>query len=56
VRQFYADGGQVVIYDANNGTVARRDRIREEFGKELGVHVMFLGACRAGAAGAGGEA
>jgi hypothetical protein len=52
VRQFYADGGQVVIYDANNGTVARRDRIREE----LGVHVMFLGACRAGAAGAGGEA
>lgn len=35
------EGGQVVIYDANNGMQARRHEIRERFGS-MGVHVMFL--------------
>lgn len=43
VEDFFTSGGQVVIYDANNGTQARRMAIREKFGKGLGIHVMFLG-------------
>lgn len=39
---FYKEGGQVIMYDANNGTLKRRADIREKFGK-MGVHVMFLG-------------
>ncbi|PWN44022.1 bifunctional 6-phosphofructo-2-kinase/fructose-2,6-bisphosphate 2-phosphatase [Ceraceosorus guamensis] len=42
VLQYFASGGQVVIYDANNGTVSRRAALREKFGKQLGIHVMFL--------------
>lgn len=38
---FFNQGGQVVIYDANNSVQARRYAIREKYGK-LGVHVMFL--------------
>lgn len=39
---FLKEGGQVIIYDANNGTQKRRADIREKFGG-MGVHVMFLG-------------
>ena len=39
---FHNEGGQVIIYDANNGTQKRRADIRAHFGG-LGVHVMFLG-------------
>ncbi|PWZ01068.1 bifunctional 6-phosphofructo-2-kinase/fructose-2,6-bisphosphate 2-phosphatase [Testicularia cyperi] len=38
---FFNQGGQVVVYDANNGLQSRRSQIREKFGK-IGVHVMFL--------------
>ena len=38
---FFNQGGQVVIYDANNSIQSRRHDIREKYGK-LGVHVMFL--------------
>lgn len=38
---FFKEGGQVVMYDANNGTLKRRAAIREKFGT-MGVHVMFL--------------
>lgn len=38
---FFNQGGQVVIYDANNSIQARRYAIREKYGK-LGVHVMFM--------------
>ena len=41
VIDFFNQGGQVVIYDANNGLQARRYAIREKFGP-LGIHVMFL--------------
>lgn len=38
---FFNQGGQVVVYDANNSVQSRRYAIREKYGK-LGVHVMFL--------------
>lgn len=38
---FFNQGGQVVVYDANNSIQSRRYAIREKYGK-LGVHVMFL--------------
>lgn len=38
---FFEQGGQVVLYDANNSVQSRRYAIREKYGK-LGVHVMFL--------------
>lgn len=38
---FFQEGGQVIVYDANNGTLKRRADIREKYGK-MGVHVMFL--------------
>lgn len=38
---FFKEGGQVIVYDANNGTLKRRADIREKYGK-MGVHVMFL--------------
>lgn len=41
VLKFFQEGGQVVIYDANNGTQRRRKVVREKFN---GIaHVMFLG-------------
>jgi hypothetical protein len=33
----------VVIYDANNGTRARRQALAEKFDKE-GIHVVMLGS------------
>lgn len=52
IWDFYDEqGGQVVIYDANNGSKESRKRCLEEFGSK-GVHVIFLGECvRAGRAG-----
>ncbi|KAJ1032531.1 hypothetical protein NDA16_000554 [Ustilago loliicola] len=38
---FFKQGGQVVVYDANNSVQSRRYAIREKYGK-LGVHVIFL--------------
>ena len=43
IQKFFDGGGQVVIYDANNGVKANRTRLAEKFDK-LGVHVVFLGA------------
>ncbi|KZV62732.1 bifunctional 6-phosphofructo-2-kinase/fructose-2,6-bisphosphate 2-phosphatase [Peniophora sp. CONT] len=41
IWDFFNNGGQVVIYDANNGTLFQRQRVAEKFGKE-GIHVVFL--------------
>ncbi|PWN32882.1 6PF2K-domain-containing protein [Meira miltonrushii] len=41
VDYFTVQGGQVVIYDANNGLLARRAAIREKYGG-MGIHVMFI--------------
>ncbi|AFR92746.2 6-phosphofructo-2-kinase/fructose-2,6-bisphosphatase [Cryptococcus neoformans C23] len=38
---FTVQGGQVVIYDANNGSVAERKSTLEKFGNK-GVHVIYL--------------
>lgn len=43
IWDFFDAGGQVVIYDANNGTRERRQAIAERFDK-AGVHVVMLGA------------
>lgn len=40
---FTVQGGQVVIYDANNGNVKARKECLEKF-EAKGVHVIFLGA------------
>jgi 6-phosphofructo-2-kinase/fructose-2,6-biphosphatase 4 len=42
IWDFFNGGGQVVIYDANNGTRAARQTLAEKFDKD-GVHVIFLG-------------
>ena len=43
ILDFYSvQGGQVVIYDANNGSVTARKRCYDKFESE-GVHVIFLG-------------
>ena len=42
VQKFFDGGGQVVVYDANNGVKANRTRLAEKFDK-LGIHVVFLG-------------
>lgn len=43
IMDFFAvQGGQVVIYDANNGSVAERKITSEKFGAK-GVHVIYLG-------------
>ena len=39
---FEKQNGQVVIYDANNGTRAARAAIAEKFHK-IGIHIIFLG-------------
>lgn len=42
IMDFFAvQGGQVVIYDANNGSVAERKITCEKFGAK-GVHVIYL--------------
>lgn len=45
ILDFFNAGGQVVIYDANNGTKERRQLVAEKFDK-AGVHVVFLGRFR----------
>lgn len=43
IMDFFAvQGGQVVIYDANNGSIAERKITSEKFGAK-GVHVIYLG-------------
>jgi 6-phosphofructo-2-kinase/fructose-2,6-biphosphatase 4 len=42
IWDFFEGGGQVVIYDANNGTTAVRNAIAERFDK-AGIHVVMLG-------------
>jgi len=42
IWDFFANGGQVAIYDANNGTREVRHRLAEKFDK-AGVHVIMLG-------------
>ena len=44
IWSFFEGGGQVVIYDANNGTRAARKALAEKFDK-AGIHVIFLGKC-----------
>jgi 6-phosphofructo-2-kinase/fructose-2,6-biphosphatase 4 len=39
---FNTSGGQVVIYDANNGTQQARHTLAEKFDK-AGIHVIMLG-------------
>ncbi|TCD70711.1 hypothetical protein EIP91_002087 [Steccherinum ochraceum] len=41
IWDFFDAGGQVVIYDANNGTVERRQNIAERFDK-AGIHIVML--------------
>ena len=38
----FEDGTQIVIYDANNGTKARREAIANKF-HDRGIHVIMLG-------------
>lgn len=42
IWDFFEGGGQVVIYDANNGTQKARQSLAEKFDKE-GIHVILLG-------------
>lgn len=42
IWEFFEGGGQVVIYDANNGRKAARNAIAERFDK-AGIHVVMLG-------------
>ncbi|KAL4249477.1 Bifunctional 6-phosphofructo-2-kinase/fructose-2,6-bisphosphate 2-phosphatase [Abortiporus biennis] len=41
IWEFFDSGGQVVIYDANNGTRERRNTLAEKFDK-AGIHVVML--------------
>ncbi|KAM5531236.1 hypothetical protein V8D89_015102 [Ganoderma adspersum] len=41
IWDFFNSGGQVVIYDANNGTALRRNAVAEKFDK-AGIHVVML--------------
>jgi 6-phosphofructo-2-kinase / fructose-2,6-biphosphatase 4 len=45
ILDFFSNGGQVVIYDANNGTIEQRKRVAEKFDNKDGIHVIFLGGC-----------
>jgi len=42
IWNFFDGGGQVVIYDANNGSRAQRQSIAEKFDKKK-IHVIYLG-------------
>ena len=42
IWDFFDAGGQVVIYDANNGSSDARQAVAEKFDK-AGAHVIFLG-------------
>lgn len=41
ILDFFDSGGQVVIYDANNGTRAAREALAEKFDKK-GIHIILL--------------
>ncbi|KIP04737.1 hypothetical protein PHLGIDRAFT_129322 [Phlebiopsis gigantea 11061_1 CR5-6] len=41
IWDFFASGGQVVVYDANNGTRIKRQELAEK-AERAGVHVVFL--------------
>ncbi|KDQ58456.1 hypothetical protein JAAARDRAFT_128883 [Jaapia argillacea MUCL 33604] len=41
IMNYFDGGGQVVIYDANNGTVKARQALAEKFDK-AGIHVIML--------------
>ncbi|KAF9449831.1 bifunctional 6-phosphofructo-2-kinase/fructose-2,6-bisphosphate 2-phosphatase [Macrolepiota fuliginosa MF-IS2] len=41
IWEFFESGGQVVIYDANNGRSDARARLAEKFDKK-GIHIIFL--------------
>ncbi|KXN86512.1 hypothetical protein AN958_09984 [Leucoagaricus sp. SymC.cos] len=41
IWDFFESGGQVVIYDANNGTRAAREALAAKFDKK-GIHIIFL--------------
>ncbi|KAF8637765.1 hypothetical protein AX17_002590 [Amanita inopinata Kibby_2008] len=41
IWNFFEGGGQVVIYDANNGSRAAREALAEKFDKK-GIHVIYL--------------
>lgn len=43
IWDFFNSGGQVVVYDANNGTQEKRREIAEKADKQ-GIHIVFLGA------------
>jgi 6-phosphofructo-2-kinase/fructose-2,6-biphosphatase 4 len=43
IWEFFDSGGQVVIYDANNGTRAAREAMAEKF-ENKGIHIIFLGS------------
>jgi len=47
IWDFFESGGQVVIYDANNGAAAVRNGVAERFDK-AGIHVVMLGTFEAG--------
>lgn len=42
IWDYFEAGGQVVIYDANNGTKAVRQALADKFDKG-GIHVVMLG-------------
>lgn len=42
IWDFFESGGQVVIYDANNGTREAREAMAEKFDKK-GIHIILLG-------------
>jgi len=42
IWDFFEAGGQVVVYDANNGSKRARQTLAEKFDKE-GIHVILLG-------------
>lgn len=41
IWEFFDSGGQVLIYDANNGTRAAREALAAKFDKK-GIHIIFL--------------
>jgi 6-phosphofructo-2-kinase/fructose-2,6-biphosphatase 4 len=42
IGDFFEAGGQVVIYDANNGSRTTRQALAEKYDKQ-GIHVIILG-------------
>lgn len=42
IEDFFEAGGQVVIYDANNGSRTTRQALAEKYDKQ-GIHVIILG-------------